>query len=130
MSRIVKASGIASVVMFASAAAIAAPLPLKPGTYVREGVACHGAPFAAQFDYKNEEFAYPHATHCVTKITEHHGNMYKTTQTCSALGDGTPATPSSSAQEYEIISPSRLSVKQTIDGHEDKSTFRLCKAVN
>ncbi len=107
-----------------AAAANAAALPLKPGTYVMAGTSCHEPPFAATFDYDGRRFSYPHASDCRSIVRAHSGKTYHVTETCAALGDSSAATPTTLAATYTILSPTLVRVRQ--DHAKDDSSYRRC----
>jgi hypothetical protein len=107
-----------------TAAAQAATLPLKPGTYVLATVPCNDPPFAATFDYDGRHFSYPHATHCSSAIVSRDDRLYRVRETCSALGDGSPTAASTVVTSYRILSRDRVDVRQAKE--TDYSTYRWC----
>ncbi|MGI4878436.1 MAG: hypothetical protein ACRYG4_13225, partial [Janthinobacterium lividum] len=107
-------------------AASATTLPLKPGVYVLAGSPCRDPAFAAMFEYDGRNLSYPHASGCVSEVVSHSGKHYTVRETCSALGDGTPAKPEIKVSTYTITSP-----KQVVVGHRDDpsgSHYRWCSA--
>jgi len=112
--------------MLVSTGSAAATLPLKPGTYVLADVPCTNPPLAALFTYDGRQFSYPHATGCRSIIQSHVGQVYRVQTRCSALGDGSRATPTTSLSSYVIASATRVSVGAG-NGHA-RSTFRWCPA--
>ena len=92
-------------ILLATGVAQAASLPLSPGTYVRADVTCDDPPFAATFDYDGHRFSYPHASNCRSTIVSRQGRTYRVRETCSALGDGSPARPDTNLTAYTIASP-------------------------
>jgi hypothetical protein len=91
----------------------AAVLPLRPGTFVLMDQPCANPPFAAMFDYDGREFSYPHASRCRSTILSHAGKTYRRRETCSALGDGSPARSVTTVSTYEILSRTELRVSDT-----------------
>ncbi|HMI19637.1 MAG TPA: hypothetical protein VK533_08845 [Sphingomonas sp.] len=109
-----------------AAAANAAVLPLKPGSYVLVGTSCHAPAFAATFDYDGHRFAYPHASDCRSIVRAHAGQTYHVDETCSALGDGGAAAPTTTSATYTILSPALVRVRQ---GHAKTETaYKWCPA--
>ena len=104
----------------------AATLPLKPGTFVQTSVPCKDPPFAAMFDYDGRALSYPHASHCRSAIASHEGRFYHVRETCTALGDGSAAAPSTSITLYKILSRQRVDVGQ---GGKASVAYRWCPAV-
>ena len=126
MSRYIKLGGLAAGVMLVAAGADAATLPLKAGTYVREGSACRQAPFAVQFNYASGAFSYPHATQCRSTIVRHQGRSYVVNETCAALGDGTPAKADALTTRYRVLSPSRVEVQKLSVADRTVAIYRRC----
>ncbi len=115
------------VMMIGATAASAAELPLRPGTFVLAGTSCHAPPLAAMFTFDGHQFSYPHATHCRSTVRSHVGKTYRVTETCSALGDGSPTAPSTIETRYTIQSASHVRVGR---GRADTgSAYRWCSAV-
>jgi hypothetical protein len=111
------------VVLLGATAASAATLPLKTGTYVLADVPCHDPALAAMFAYDGRQFSYPHATKCRSFITSHRGNAYQVEETCSALGDGGAATPTTIKTTYIVLSPTQVRVSQA---HLVPFSYRWC----
>lgn len=109
-----------------STVADAASLPLKPGTYVRVGTACKEPPFAAMFAYDGRAFSYPHATKCRSTVTAHRGKTFEITETCSALGDGTPTKPVMLRASYTVDASTKVEIRKP--GQKDASPYRWCGA--
>lgn len=108
-----------------STMADAAQLPLKPGTYVLAGTACNDPPFAATFSYDGRAFSYPHATRCRSAVAAHNGKTYKIAETCSALGDGTPARAHTLTATYTVDSRTRVEIRKA--GEKGRSLYRWCE---
>lgn len=109
----------------ASAAAVAGvkdPLPIEPGTYVREGSFCANAPFAAIFTYDGHDFAGPHSNDCDSRVVSLDGTTYQVATTCRALGDGTPTAPETEIAWVRV--KSQVSVQ--VDRRGDSAAYRRC----
>ena len=104
---------ILALLAFSATMADAAVLPLRPGAFVLKGQPCANPPLAAMFDYDGREFSYPHASRCRSTILSHAGKTYRRRETCSALGDGSPARPITTVSTYEILSRTELRVSDT-----------------
>lgn len=104
----------------------AASLPLRPGTFVTMGQSCSDAPLASLFHYDGRAFSYPHATRCRSDIVAQSGPTYTVRETCSALGDGTPAQPTTMTSTYTIISGTQ--VRMAKDDGQAARTYRWCPA--
>ena len=104
----------------------AASLPLRRGTFVTMGQSCSDAPLASLFHYDGMAFSYPHASQCRSDIVAQSGQTYTVRETCSALGDGTPAQPSTTTSTYAIISATEVRVGKD-DGH-GATAYRWCPA--
>ena len=101
----------------------AAVLPLRPGTFLLKGQPCANPALAAIFDYDGREFSYPHASRCRSTVLSHAGKTYRQRETCSALGDGSPARPITTVSTYEIRSPTEVRVRDTAHHGAD---YRWC----
>jgi hypothetical protein len=115
---------VLALVIFVAAPAEAATLPLRPGTFVMIGEPCADAPLATLFHYDGRSFSYPHATQCRFQILSHGAQDAKLRETCYALGDGTPATPSTTTSTYTFISATEVRVGKE-EGRKP-STYRWC----
>lgn len=110
----------------AGASANAASLPLRPGAFVLKDQPCRAPAFAAMFQYDGREFSYPHASRCRSTTLSHRGRTYRLRETCSALGDGSPAAPTTTVSSYEVVSPTEVRVSQ--GARHDASSYRWCAA--
>ena len=126
-SRLVSFSMLA--IFFGAGTASAATLPIEHGFYVLEGVECRDAPLAALFEYKDNQFSYPHAAQCRSEIAGQEGASYLVNETCSAEGDGTPARPISTSSRYQILSRTRLVVTKLNAGDQTLRAYRFCPSV-
>lgn len=59
---------------------------LKPGTYVRKGVACASAPDAAIRRYDGHGFSSPPARACRTRLLSRNAGRFVVEQSCMATG--------------------------------------------
>jgi hypothetical protein len=108
----------------AGAAAAAAPLPLKPGTYVLADQSCRDPALAGVFTYDGRAFSYPHAAGCRSIVRSQSEGVYHVWTTCQALGDGGSAAPTSTLSTYVIGSRTEVEVRQGQD--LSGSSFRWC----
>jgi hypothetical protein len=131
MIKHIRLYGAALGLILSATGAAAATLPLNDGTYMREGTACHEAPFAAQFSYSAGAFSYPHATQCRSVIARHSGRTYAVRETCAAEGDGTPARPDTLTTQYRVLSADRVTLTKAFGADRTPVTYRRCPvAVN
>ena len=114
----------------AAQAAHGAALPLEAGVYVRDGVPCHDAPFAALIQYDGASFSGPHSSDCTTTVVNRNGaKSYSLQTTCHAAGDGSAAAGSTEKETLTVLSPSHL-----IFAHPtglrvvDQAAYRLCRS--
>lgn len=112
--------------LLCATAASAATLPLKPGTYVLADTPCHDPAFAAMFTYDGRHFSYPHASACRSLILSQRGHTYRVKEICSAAGDGTAASPTSTKSTYEILSPTKVRIDA--QSHAPSLLYRRCPA--
>ena len=112
-----------AMLLVTGSAASAAFLPLRSGTYVQSGTPCKDPPFAAMFAYDGHQFSYPHATQCRSLIRGHRAHGYRVEETCSALGDGTPAAPTIVETSYIVRSATRVLVGRN---GMASSSYRWC----
>ena len=106
---------------------------LKHGIYVVSGTKCKDAPFAAMSIWDGVGFGGPHESQCKTKILHRHGHMFDISTTCSALGDGTPTTPSSSSERLIVFGSETFSARSLTGAEKprasaDAVTYRWCSA--
>ncbi len=123
MPPILRALGLLAL---AATTADATVLPLKPGTFVLKDQPCASPPFAATFDYDGRAFSYPHASHCISTTLSHVGRTYRQRETCSALGDGAPATPVTTVSTYQVVL--RTEVRVSHGPRHAMSSYRWCPA--
>ncbi len=104
-------------------------LPLAPGTYVRDGVQCRNAPFAAMLSFDGKALSDPHSSACVTILLRRQGKRFGLSTTCSANGDGSPATPYREMQTVVRLSSTHMLFSHaTGAGKSDTAGYRLCAA--
>jgi len=99
--------------MFGAAAGSAATLPLRPGRFVLVGATCRDPALAAMFTYDGRQFSYPHATQCKSVVRSHREGAYRVVETCSALGDGSPAKPTTTETSYRVRSATHVRVSHS-----------------
>jgi len=105
----------------------ASTVPVAAGDYVRAGVQCRGAPFAATIHYDGRNFSGPHSSDCATTVVREHGARYALSSTCKAAGDASPARPYTEAETVRVKSASRFSfTHRTGAGAIDRADYRLC----
>lgn len=104
----------------------ATTVPLKPGTYVLASVSCTEPPLASLFSYDGKQFSFPHASMCHSVVQSHSGKTYRVETRCSALGDGSPAVPTTIASTYRIDSGTRVRVDQGQTSTDAR--YRWCPA--
>jgi hypothetical protein len=97
-----------ALLVFVAASAQAAVLPLKPGTFVQANTPCRDPALAGVFSYDGRQFSYPHASRCRSVIVSHVGRTYRLRETCSALGDGGVAPPSTTLSSYRVMSATQV----------------------
>lgn len=73
-------------------------------------------------------FGGPHSSRCVAKITARHGRAFRVANTCSAEGDGTPATPDTERAWVTILGPQRFRYVRDVPGGRDAADYRWCSA--
>ena len=117
-------SRILSPLLLVAGVAQAAILPLQSGTYVLAGVPCRDPPFAAMFHYDGHQFSYPHASKCHSTIVSRQRGVYRVRETCSALGDGSAAAPSTTVTNYIIMSAERVAVRRGMARRD--AEYRRC----
>ena len=110
----------------------AASLPIKRGAYVRDGVPCRDAPFAALMQYDGKSFSGPHESDCTTLVRGRPGpRTYLLKTTCRAAGDGTPNESYAETQTVKVLSRSHITFSHTTGaGAEDRAGYRFCPVVN
>ena len=107
-----------------ASAAVAASLPLRAGTYVSTDQDCSNPAFAGTFDYNAGAFSYPHESGCTDSVVRRSAaGHYTLRETCRALGDGTPAKPTTQTIRVHLLSSER--VEMTFAGQRPR-TYRLC----
>lgn len=101
------------------------PLSLKHGTYVREPYPCKEQPNAAIMSWDGIGFSGAHSSRCASRILSSHGNQFKLSTSCDALGDGSP---NPSGRSYvDTFSLTRLSnTRFTLDKTKAPGTYRWC----
>jgi hypothetical protein len=110
--------------VFAATAAQAAILPLRPGTYVLANTPCRDPALAGVFSYDGRQFSYPHAAACRSVILSHTGRTYRLRETCSALGDGGAAAPSTTVTSFRVMSATQVWVSHR--NNRFSSSYRWC----
>lgn len=105
-------------------AADAAVLPLKHGTYVVVDTPCDKPAFAAVLTYDGRAFAYPHASDCRSVVRARSGQTFRVSETCSALGDGSKITPTTTNVAYIIQSRTRFALHK--EGGSTPTAYRWC----
>jgi hypothetical protein len=129
MIRYKKALLIAFAMTTLGAASTQAAVPITPGDYVRDGVQCQDAPFAALLKFDGKAFSGPHESNCTTSIVGRTGHQYRLTTTCRAAGDGSPQAPYTETQTVNVLSPSHFIFgHKTGTGAMDRAAYRLCAA--
>lgn len=96
--------------LFATVAQAAGPLAIRSGDYVLADTPCREAPFAALMHYDGHALSGPHESACTTRLLGRTGGDVRLATTCRALGDGTPAKPSTFVARYRVDSPTSLTV--------------------
>jgi hypothetical protein len=109
---------------FVATSTQAAVLPLRPGTYVLANTPCRDPALAGVFTYDGKQFSYPHASRCRSAVISQIGRTYQLRETCSALGDGGPATPTTTITSYRIMSATQVWVSHR--NGRFNSSFRWC----
>lgn len=101
-------------------------LHLRHGDYVQESVACKDAPFAAILSWNGASFPDPHSSQCRSRLLAQSGNRYDISNTCAALGDGTPDR-SGYVDRFTItrLSDSRFALTK---GGKSIGIYRWCNA--
>ncbi|MGC2656872.1 MAG: hypothetical protein WA324_02770 [Bryobacteraceae bacterium] len=99
----------AGLVGLGAAAGTRGEIPLKPGDYVLDGTGCGDAPFAAMANWDGIGFGGAHESHCKTTILHQRKRVFDVETTCSALGDGSPATPTSWKERITVSSETSFS---------------------
>lgn len=94
MTPILRLAGVFALTL--TAAGPAATIPLKAGDYGVVYLACANEPNAAIMSFDGRTFSYPHATKCTDTITGPSAGVLSISETCSALGDGSPTKPDTS----------------------------------
>ena len=110
----------------------AATLPIRHGDYVRDGVPCRDAPFAALMHYDGQSFSGPHASACTAMLLRRPGpRTYSLKSTCRAAGDGSPNGAYTEMQTIKVLSPSHIIFTHlTGAGVQDLAGYRACRAVD
>ncbi len=110
--------------LVSSSVLAAETLPIDRGTWVREGYACHDAPFAAMFSYDGQSISGPHSSRCETSVVAQAGTTYDVSTTCRGLGDGTPDAPFTEAERFTVESATRVEFAH----RQDRAEYRWCGA--
>ena len=106
-----------------------AAVPITPGDYVRDGVQCRDAPFAALLKFDGKAFSGVHESDCATTVISRTGRRYALKSTCRAAGDGKPQTPYTEIQNVTVLSPTRITFShKAATGKIDSADYRLCPA--
>lgn len=116
---------IAGLIGSGTAAGAGGEIPLKVGDYVLDGTGCTDAPFAAMAKWDGVGFGGPHASHCKTTVLHRRGNVFDVETTCSALGDGTPARPTTWKERITVSGETSFS--RSVPGQVAKK-FHWCPA--
>lgn len=101
-------------------------MSLRHGIYVDQSVSCKEAPLASMRSWDGVGFSGPHSSRCTSQMVNHHGNEFRVTTSCAALGDGTP-TPSGKV-DVETITVTQLSHVsfESSSATKPKMTYRWC----
>jgi hypothetical protein len=101
-------------------------LTIKPGIYVREPAQCQGAPNASIMSWDGVGFSGPHSSQCKTTVLHKNDTTYEISDSCSALGDGSPnpgGTPFVESFVLTLLSDTRFTVARE---SQPKGTYRWC----
>lgn len=100
-------------------------LPLESGTYTLAGYQpCDTAPFAGVAMFDGRAFSGPHASHCTSDVLDHHDGSYEVSTECRALGDGTPAAPTTVVMQLRVVSPTHY----VLLGNGEQRDYERCPA--
>lgn len=100
----------------------AATITLKAGDYGSTGLACDKQPNATTMSFDGRNFSYAHASKCTDKIVGRAAGIMAISETCRALGDGTPAAPDTQTFKLRQQGAERFAL---IKGRSTTS-FRRC----
>ncbi|SFR83832.1 hypothetical protein [Sphingomonas jatrophae] len=96
---------------------------LKPGIYVRQGVACGDAPNAAIRRYDGRGIADAHSRACRARVLARKGNRYTVSQSCIDAGAG-PAPRVTERQTVTVADALTFAVRT----RGPAATYRYCPA--
>lgn len=109
--------------------AFAAPvIALKPGTYAERSIACGDAPFAALKMWDGRGFGGAHSSKCIATVLHARGKTFQIRDTCSALGDGTPAAPDVERATVTMQSSTAFRYTRSTPAGPDTAEYRWCSA--
>ena len=120
-------SGFAMVLLWlCSALQAQSPIHLRHGTYVERSTPCKDAPFAVMKSWDGVGFGGPHSSRCTVKVTAKQGTTFHIADTCSALGDGTPATPDTERAIVTVLGPESFRYGRKVPSGTDTAVYRWC----
>lgn len=111
--------------LFVATAVSASTILLKAGDYGDTSFACNEEPNAGIASFDGRNFSYAHASRCTDTVKARSAGVLTVSETCRALGDGSPAKPDTMTFKMRLKGPERFDL---IKGNVSR-TFRRCGAL-